>query len=205
MTNVKNIPPLCGLVLAGGKSVRMKMDKSLLYYHGKSQVAYCFELLSKYCQEVYLSNREDQVSLEEHTKFPQIHDKFDRIGPLGGILTAMMHKPQSAWLVLACDLPFIDHLTIKNLLAWRGIEKHATAYTSAHHPGEPEPLCAIYEPKSMPRLQEYMRQGICCPKEILMKLDIAKLDHPRTNALDNVNSEEDFKKVVQLLTNSKHR
>lgn len=198
-----NIPLIYGLVLAGGRSLRMKRDKSLLHYHGKSQVAHCFELLSQYCDEVYLSNREDQSSLKEHNKFPQIHDKFYGIGPLGGILSAMTQKPQAAWLVLACDLPFIDHFMLKNLLACRAVKKYATAYVSMPHPGEPEPLCAIYEPKIIPKLQENMRQGIYCPKKILMHLNIAKLEQLNSNSLENVNSQSDFKNALQLLNNTK--
>src|SRR3989338_11195 len=153
LNNINKKPALYGLVLAGGRSLRMKRDKSLLQYHGKSQVEYCFELLSGHCQEVYLSNREEQSSLKEHRKLPQIHDKFIDIGPLGGILSAMLHKPDTAWLVLACDLPFIDHSLLAHLVAGRARDKYATAYTSAYHPEEPEPLCAIYEPKLMPHLR----------------------------------------------------
>ena len=46
----KKLENLYGLVLAGGLSSRMNKDKSTLDYHGKSQVEYCFDLLSLSCK-----------------------------------------------------------------------------------------------------------------------------------------------------------
>ena len=202
MINDVAIPGLLGLVLAGGKSARMKQDKSLLNYHGKSQVEHCFELLSMHCRQVYLSNRKEQSLLKQHRKYPQIQDHYTDIGPLGGIVSAMTQKPKSAWLVLACDLPFIDHLALKNLIVNRAAKKYATVYLSSHYPGEPEPLCAIYEPKLIPYLIRNLQKGIYCPKKILMDLDIVKLKQPHANTLDNINSADDYKKAIHWL-NSK--
>ena len=50
-----------------------------------------------------------------------------------------------AWLVLACDLPFLDRATLQHLIAQRASARLATAYRSSSD-GQPEPLCAIFEP-----------------------------------------------------------
>ncbi len=107
---------LYGLVLAGGRGVRMKADKSLLRYHDKSQVEYCYDLLLPLCKRVLVSNRSEQADLKEHEGLSQIHDIFPNIGPLGGILSAMTQYPKVSWLVLACDLPFVTERAIKALV-----------------------------------------------------------------------------------------
>ena len=51
------------------------------------------------------------------------------------------------WLVLACDLPFLDAETLRHLLRSRVVARAATAYRSSYD-GLPEPLCAIWEPRT---------------------------------------------------------
>ena len=41
-----------GLVLAGGKSIRMGHDKSVINWHGKEQRYYIADLLEKFCDEL---------------------------------------------------------------------------------------------------------------------------------------------------------
>ena len=87
------------LILIGGKSSRMGTDKGLLNYHGKPQREYLFDLAKKYCTEVYFSCRAEQQFSEQ-----SIIDTYS-LGPMGGILSAFDFNPNTAWLVVACDMP----------------------------------------------------------------------------------------------------
>lgn len=197
--------PLYGLVLTGGKSTRMKKDKSLLEYHGKKQVLYCFDLLSQFCEKVFISNRPEQSRLTAHKELPQIHDTFAGIGPLGGILSAMTNHPKAAWLVLACDLPFVNASAIETLIKKRNLKKMATAYRSSYEPGLPEPLCAIYEPKALPQLLQFLAKDIHCPRFILKNSDIFLVKQRQAFLLDNVNEPQEYKKVIGILRREKFR
>ena len=191
--------PLYGLVLAGGESTRMKKDKSLLEYYDKKQVIHCFDLLSQFCDQVFVSNREEQSRLAAHKKLPQIHDIFVAIGPLGGILSAMTRNPDVAWLVLACDLPFVKELTIARLIKKRNPAKAATAYRSTHEPDLPEPLCAIYEPKILIQLLQFLAQGIQCPRAMLRRSDTQLITQCQPISLDNINSPQEYHKAIGLI------
>jgi len=190
---VKSIP-LYGLILAGGQSTRMGKDKSVLSYHGKSQIEFCHDLLSPHCTKVFVSNRKDQAKLAQHNQYDQIHDTFLGMGPLGGILSAMTQYPDAAWLVLACDLPYLNEETIRELIAQRNPYKMATAYISEHD-GLPEPLCAVYEPKSKIRFFESLGSGITCPRKILMHSDISLLPQKKKHSLDNINHFDEYQKA----------
>lgn len=195
----KSLKSLYGLVLTGGKSSRMGEDKSLLKYHGKTQTEYCFELLQNVCKKVFLSNRKEQAGLPGHKGLPQIHDlkKYSDIGPLAGILSAMEEYPEASWLILACDLPYVTDKTIQHLTQNRNPKKLATAYQSTHDQ-LPEPLCAIYEPKFYQTILNFLKQGIDCPRKIMLNSDVKLLEQSDPEALENINSREEMKTVKAL-------
>jgi molybdenum cofactor guanylyltransferase len=184
-------PTLFGLVLAGGASTRMRTDKAALQYHGQPQLRWAFELASKSCAASFVSVRPDQRDDATRAAFPQIADRQPGMGPIAGISAALQEHPKAAWLVLACDLPFLTERTLQHLIANRDPQKIATAYRSAHD-GLPEPLCAIWEPAAREPVLAYIASGKHCPRKFLINSVTALLDLPERQALDNVNTAEEF-------------
>jgi molybdopterin-guanine dinucleotide biosynthesis protein A len=191
-------PALFGLVLAGGASTRMRADKALLDYHGQPQVRWAFELAAKFCAATFVSVRPDQREDPSRAGLPQIVDRQPGIGPIAGISAALLEHPKAAWLVLACDLPFLTEGTLQHLLAHRDPQKVATAYRSAHD-GLPEPLCAIWEPAAREPVLAYIAGGRQCPRKFLINSETALLDLPERAALDNVNTREEFDAAIAAL------
>ncbi|MBT8103470.1 MAG: molybdenum cofactor guanylyltransferase [Gammaproteobacteria bacterium] len=183
--------PIFGLVLAGGRSRRMGQDKARLLRGGRSQLAYVVELIEPMCDRVFVSTRAEQRDEAERSKFEQIVDRYQDMGPVAGILSAMDEYPQVDWLVLACDLPNIDASTIANLLEHRSPEYPFSAYSSSHD-GLPEPLCAIYRAGSADIVRGFVAEGVYCPRKILIRSDTLLLEQPDPRALDNVNTPDDL-------------
>jgi molybdenum cofactor guanylyltransferase len=201
--NTTSTPPVYGLVLAGGHSTRMKRDKATLTYQGRTQLEVAMSLLEGRVAKVFVSVRPDQ-SDPVRARFEQIVDTHDGLGPIAGILAAQARYPEAAWLVLACDLPFLDGATIDNLLAHRDPAHLATAYRSGHpnnpkHNGLPEPLCAIYEPSSREPILAHVASGRDCPRKFLINADTKLLDQPNARALDNVNTPEEYGTAMSSL------
>ena len=187
-----SVAPVYGLILAGGRSSRMGRDKALLAYHGRSQIEWSAERARTICERVYLSVRRDQVSDPARAVLPQIVDRIADKGPIAGILAAQAEVPEAAWLVLACDLPFVDEDTLRHLAARRDSERVATAYRSSHD-GLPEPLCAIFEPRSRALIEAYVAGGKDCPRKFLILNDALIIEQPNPHALDNVNTPDEFR------------
>lgn len=184
--------PLFGLVLAGGASTRMQRDKATIAYHGQPQLQWAFDQLSQVCAATFVSVRPDQRDEATRAQFPQIVDQQPGIGPIAGISAALLAHPKAAWLIVACDLPFVSERTLRDLIARRAPEKIATAYRSRHD-NLPEPLCAIWEPAAREPLLAYVGTGKQCPRKFLINSpDVLLLDLPDARALDNVNTQEEF-------------
>jgi molybdopterin-guanine dinucleotide biosynthesis protein A len=180
-----------GLVLAGGKSRRMGSDKALLMQDGQSQLSLAVALLSRALPKVYVSTRKDQADDVERSKYEQIVDRYDDMGPAAGILSALESDASVSWLVLACDLPNMDDDTIAALIAAHSGEHPFTAYKSSHD-GLPEPLCAIYSPDSRPIVEAYVADGLVCPRKMLIRSNTLLLEQSNPTSLDNMNTPADL-------------
>ena len=169
----------------------MQRDKAALSYHGKPQLQWAYELLSEFTTAAFVSVRPDQREEELRRSLPQIVDRHPGIGPLAGIESALLSHPKAAWLVVACDLPFLNAATLELLIANRDAARTATAFRSAHD-GLPEPLCAIWEPRSIVAVSERIAGGKECPRKLLINSDARLLDLPNGKALDNINTADEF-------------
>src|SRR5437763_14441075 len=103
-----SVPPLSGLVLAGGRSTRMRRDKAALAYQGQTQLERAMALLTALVARAFVSVRADQRRDPLRARFAQSTDAHPNIGPLAGLLAPQAQHPAAAWLVLACDLPLLD-------------------------------------------------------------------------------------------------
>lgn len=180
-----------GLVLAGGKSRRMGSDKAALKSGGETQLERAVKLLQRHVDDVYVSTAADQSDDPVRRNFQQIVDRYENMGPVAGILSAFDTSPGNGWLVLACDLPNIDDSTIRFLIENASASDPFTAFRSVND-DLPEPLCAIYRPASRPLIDQFVADGIICPRKMLINSPTRLLDQPNPGALHNMNTPEDL-------------
>lgn len=169
----------------------MRRDKAALTYHGVPQLQWAYDQVSEVCAATFISVRPDQRDEPTRAQLPQIVDRNLGIGPIAGIAAALQEHPKAAWLVVACDLPFITPATLQHLIANRDPQRVATAYRSAHD-NLPEPLCAIWEPAARSGVLAQIAAGKQCPRKFLINEDVLLIDLPDASALDNVNTETEF-------------
>ena len=188
-------PPICGLILAGGASSRMQRDKAALPYRGQSQLDRAFDLAKRHVPEVFISVRADQTTDAARAQHPLIVDSIPGQGPIVGIRSALAAKPAVAWLVIACDLPYLSDAALTQLLRERDTGGLATAFRSTSD-GLPEPLCTLWEPAAGPALAAYQQAGGRCPRKFLIREAARLLEPEDRRALDNVNTPEEYAKAL---------
>lgn len=197
ISKVNNIPILKGLVLAGGKSIRMGKPKDKIKWHGKEQQYYLADLLAPLCDKVYISHRQDQlIGLNQGYQF--LSDGFSDIGPLAGVISAFETDPAAAWIVIACDLPLLDSESLEFLIKARNADKIATAY---QNPTDhlPEPMITIWEPKSYTILNTCLETGTTSLRRVLINNDTLIIQPLKPDTLFNVNTPEEMLKVSEIL------
>jgi len=177
-----------GLVLAGGRSRRFGRDKAAVTVAGLPLLDRTVGLLEELLSGVYVSVRSDQQQEPVRSRHRMIPDGFRDMGPLAGILSAHRQVPQVAWLVVACDMPWLDRPTLEELLRQRDPARAATAYASAED-GLPEPLCAVYEPATLARFTRQVEAGAGPgARELLLGVDTRLVPPPDGRSLFNMNT-----------------
>ena len=195
--NTYEIPTLCGLILAGGLSRRMGVDKALLHYHGEPQVCWLWRELKRVCRSVYVSLRADQASCQPYAGLPLVIDSFTSIGPATGLLSAWDQVSEVAWLVVAVDLPFLDGEILKILIEGRRTDCLATAFE--HTDGTLEPLCTIWEPSARDILIDRIEAGDKSLRTLLEGAPVNRLLAPSGGVITSVNSPTDYQKALKQL------
>jgi len=203
VTTSRDSAPLKGLVLAGGRSARMGVDKCAIELHGAPQARHCFGLLQQFVSETWVSARPEQRALPSLSGLPLLEDRYEGIGPVSGVLSAMEAQPESAWLVLACDLPLAEARGVRTLIEGRDSARLGTAYMASD--GFFEPLFAIYEPSMQRWLHERLERGRYSLREALADADVRLLCPPDEQTLINVNTPEELAQVRQAIAQAQVR
>ena len=186
---------MIGLVLAGGKSSRLGQDKTRVLHEGQTLLMRTATLLQRHVDQVYISCRHPE---KLDIPWPVIVDATERIGPAGGIITALRQLGGPIF-VLACDLPFMEDSFITRLMAARAERPQECVLTTwkLKDSGFIENLVAIYEPEALPLLEEGTLQGLFK----LSRLIPAGLRHTLTyteeerNIFFNVNYPDDLQQL----------
>jgi len=197
ISTANDLPVLNGLILAGGKSLRMGTPKDTINWHGKEQRYHLADILAPFCHQVYISYGQDQAL---DPNYELLKDTFSEIGPLSGVLSAFKSRPNEAWLVVACDMPFLDADCFEFLIQSRNADRIATAYQNPDD-NLPEPLITIWEPKSYPILIDYLASGNTSLRKVLMNNDIVIIKPLKPETLLNVNTPEDLLRAREIHKN----
>lgn len=101
------------IILAGGKSSRMKEDKGLKLMGEKPMIQYVIDVVSSFVDElIIVSNNTDY----EKFGYKVYEDLVKEKGPLAGIYTGLYYSKSETNIVLSCDIPCVTLELISYLL-----------------------------------------------------------------------------------------
>lgn len=139
----------------GGLSRRFGSPKAFAQLGNRYFYEVALEALKAHCDEVIIVTRQELLKC-----FPEgvkaITDIIDYkgLGPLAGILSAMESVEADRYIVLPCDMPYVDEKVVGKLLA-----QHEQAVTAVVVDGRQHPLVSIWDRSMKGNLREVLANG----------------------------------------------
>jgi molybdopterin-guanine dinucleotide biosynthesis protein A len=144
-----------GFVLVGGASARMGRDKALLPFRGAALVDHVARQVAEAAGSVALVGRPERYA---HLPYLLVADEYPGRGPLAGIHAALGASRADWNLVVACDMPDLTALFLRELLD-QAAAGDADCLAARSPAGLPEPLCAVYHRRCRPSLAAWLEAG----------------------------------------------
>jgi molybdopterin-guanine dinucleotide biosynthesis protein A len=185
-----------GIILAGGKSSRMGMDKGFCAINGKPMVQYAIEVLEQVCDSLIISSNNPDYEL---FGFPVIPDLIKDIGPMGGIYTGLMQSETKYNFFLSCDMPMVSVGVIRHILEYKQNYDAVVPIWKNY----PEPMCAYYHKRIIDKIDKLIQQGIYKTQVIIsevnaMTIEITEnLPFYNDQLFANVNCQTDLEELQQ--------
>lgn len=190
-----------GLVVCGGKSSRMGMDKSLLQYHAAPQRYHLYDMLSPFCEETFISCNH----IQSKKIFPAYNTMVDlpcynNTGPIAALLTAFKLFTNNGFLVMGCDYPFLSAKDIREFTGFcRGNNTAAAFYNASFEMYEP--LLAWYPPDAADILFEMYAAKQYSLQHYLRTVNARKFYPADPKSIQSVDTKEDYCSIKKLIKN----
>ncbi len=142
--------PITGIILAGGKSRRMGMEKGLAEFHRQPLIQQAVSVMLESCSDILISSNS---TCYDFLGYEVVPDHYHDSGPMGGIYSCLQESKNRVNLVLSCDMPFVKPGIFSFLAKQIGDAWICVPWYKGDHY---EPLCGIYLKDSLPDMQTFM-------------------------------------------------
>lgn len=150
----------CGVILAGGQSSRMGQPKEILNWNGKPLILHMAESICRAGLPCVIVSNDPKRLPEAVRLHPQVDvwpDAGPSHGPISGIVTAMRWRTAAYYLVLSCDLPFLDSDQVQGMLRYAlTMEADAILAVTGQRM---HPLLGVYHRRTKPVWERALTQG----------------------------------------------
>jgi len=188
-----------GIILAGGKNLRMGKNKAFLEVNGQRIIDRTAILFRDIFDEVILVTNTplDYLDLNLRT----VTDLVPGKGSLGGIYSGLFHASYAHAFVVACDMPFLHADLIRYEIDLCPRFDIVIPRTEDGY----QPLHAVYSQRCLPFMEDLLRKDILkiidffpqVKKREVSTEEIRRFD-PGVRSFQNVNTPEDLARLQQI-------
>ena len=196
---------ILGTVLAGGKSVRLGMDKSQVKLADKLLIDYILsEIIEEFKEILIVANK--SIDFQKSNKISVIEDFKKDLGPLGGVFTAMKwikdNNKDYQWVsTFPTDSPFFKNKILKD-------------FFNEIHPGESKlffiksnntrhNIFGLWSLELMNKLEKDLNKG---ERKVevwanSVGVKVINMDFEKDDPFFNINTKEDLEKAKAKIGN----
>ena len=190
-----------GIILAGGKSTRMKTDKAFLKLGSGTMIEELISRLEKKFSKLMIIANDK----EKYAKFgiQVMEDIIPDKGPLGGIYTALVKSESVYNFIFSCDAPFVnpdlmDYMTSKTKDFDAIVPKWQDRF---------EPIHAIYSKNCIEAIESQLVKNDLKITNFFSEVSIKVIEQGELERFNlgqrpfmNINTREEYAKVEKIWT-----
>ncbi len=140
-------------IIAGGKSGRFGSDKSIYVYNGKTLIEYVVDKVSPVFSDISIIAPDGEKF--NFLNLPVIADIVPRMGPIGGIYTAVQTLNAERIFIFPCDMPYLNTEFIRYMADIPPLYDIVVPMVQGRY----EPLHAIYSKNCLPAIKRNIDAG----------------------------------------------
>ena len=144
--------PLAGVVLCGGRSRRMGVDKATIEIGGSTLLERATTRLGEVCDPVLVAPGDLRL---EAGGYGIVEDAVPGAGPLSALVAVLRRSPRPLIAVVAVDMPWLDPLLLQWLAGRIGDHDAAVCATDRGA----EPLHAVYAKSALGPAEDALRSA----------------------------------------------
>jgi len=187
---------ITGIILAGGKNLRMGKNKAFLEINGRRIIDRTKDLFLELFDEVLVVTNSPLEYVDLNLRL--VADLIPGQGSLGGIYTGLFHSSHARAFVVACDMPFLNRSLIEHLIQRAPNFDIVIPKTDEGY----QPLHALYSQNCLPFMEELLRQNNLKIIDFFPRVEVCEVStkeilpfDPNLKAFLNINTPEDFMKI----------
>lgn len=201
---------IAGLILAGGRGVRIGGNKPGVMLAGKPLLHWSMRALQQVVPHIVVAIAPGQELPHVCTKVPVTvcEDLLPGRGPLTGVFTGLRCSEAERILVAPCDAPLVQPDVLRMLLARRSRVDAVIPRVN----GRLETAFGVYAESALPVLTEALNSDDLSMRSLVSRLDVEIVEEDELRAVDpdlltfmNVNTHDDLERVALLLAEEQQR
>ena len=182
---------LTAIILAGGKSSRMKSDKALLPVRGYKLIELIINQIRGLFSEILISSSEGEKY--DFLSYPVIPDEKPGEGPLVAILSGLRASSNRINFIIACDVPEINITFLRKMLSYR---EEYDIVVPGYKDGKFEPLFGVYSKDIIPVIEKQIEDGMRNISPLFFKCHTKFIEMDDEHWYRNLNSTEDYEEYI---------
>ena len=166
--NVPGCAYMTGIILAGGKNIRMGRKKAFIKIDGIPIIEIILNIFREIFSEIIIVTNTPEDF--EYTKVRLVKDRITNKGSLGGLYTGIKEATFDDCFVVACDMPFINLQLINHIIQIKGYDAVVPKID-----GRFQPLFSTYSKNCLNVMEQHLSEEKLRISDIFTKIKVREI------------------------------